>query len=148
MSAIIIGMTKGLTLLQRLDLLLQRADAADARADDHADALGVGLADLQFGVLDRLVRRDDRELDHAVGAPGLLGRHPHGRVEALDLAGEGRLVTAPLGVEERDEIGTGLPGDRRLPVFGDIQAERRHRAQARHHHAPPLPVGLHTTSVD
>ena len=72
MSEIIIGMKNGLTRRRPFwssarVLRLERFHAADARPDDDADAVAIGTRSRSSpDVLQRLVRRHDRELDEAI----------------------------------------------------------------------------------
>ncbi len=78
--------------------LLDHRQAADAGADANADALGVLLAHLQPGILERLHPCRQAEMDEAIHAARILGRKILGHIESLHLsrylAGESRRIEA------------------------------------------------------
>ena len=61
-------------------------NAADARADAHADALLVARIVVEPGIAHRLHRGDEPEMDERVVAPRFLRRQVLADVEILDLA--------------------------------------------------------------
>jgi hypothetical protein len=72
--------------------LFDQRQAADARADHAADALGLRFAELpagwQSGISHRLQAGRQTIVDEHVHMPRVLGRHPVLDLEALDLAGK------------------------------------------------------------
>src|SRR5690606_2056733 len=117
-------------------LVLERGDAADATADDHARAVAVELrvGAIQTRPLHRLLRSRDRELREPVRAPRLLPVHVLLRLEALHLARETAVVVL-CRFEMRDRAGTALPGDEGVPGAADVVAEGGDETDARHHHS-------------
>ena len=85
-------MRRGPRSLYSLCVCLDHRQAADARADHAADALGAllveGVAVRQAGVLHRLDRRGHAVVDEGVHVAGFLAGHVLLDIEALDLAGE------------------------------------------------------------
>jgi hypothetical protein len=69
-------------------LTLNDVEPADAGADVHADAVAIGLVDLQAGVVHRLLRGGDGKVDEAAHLAGLFLVDKEQRVEVLDLGGE------------------------------------------------------------
>ena len=72
-------------------LLGERTDAAEAAADDHPNPVWVGAAGLQAGLTASLLCRDRGKLGEPVHTPQLFFLQEVGRVEALDLGGDGGL---------------------------------------------------------
>src|SRR3989344_771401 len=115
--------------------VLDRADAANAGADVHADLLGVGFRDFQPRVLERLDARRHAQLDETVHAPRFLfGNAERGGIEILDFTGDGGRVTA--GIEQRDRADAAFAGQDVAPVFGDTDANGRQDAEAGNDDAP------------
>ena len=103
--------------------VFDRADAADAGAEVHADALGVGLRDFQPRILDGLDAGGHAELDEAVHAARFLfGNAERGGIEILDLAGDGGGKAG--GIELRDAADAAFAGEDVAPVFSDTDADR------------------------
>ena len=96
-------------LLEQQEVVgLDRADAADAGADDGADLRGViGQLLRPAGIREGLDRGDKRELREAVGATGLLDR---------EVLGGGELAAAALAVRD--------PADARRPSAHAARARR------------------------
>jgi hypothetical protein len=108
-------------------LLLERLEAADAAAEDHAEAVLVELAELgEAGVAHGLHGARDRVLRVRIGALRLLPVHRAHGVEPLELAGEpdGEL----RGVELRDRGRPGAPLEHGAPGRRHVVADGRDRA--------------------
>src|SRR5262249_2790589 len=80
------------------------------------------------GVVERLARRDEPELDVAVGPPDLLAVQDAGRVEVLD--GGGDPAVEPRRVERADGRDARPAGDEPRPRGAHVLAERREGAHA------------------
>ena len=123
------GNPAGAAVEQCLVLFLHRAKPADTGADEGADAVAVGLVQIQPGVVDRLPAGDHGELGEPVGAPYLLGRgEGRGGVEVLDFAGDGAGVA--LGVVCRDWADAALAGEEIFPEGTDPLAKRGDDAES------------------
>ncbi len=107
-------------LEEHMELILDGLQAATPGTDHNAHVVW-HRRDIQPGVLHRLARRRQRELDEALGPPRLLAVHVVERVEALDLASDMHAVAA--GVETRDLGYAGASGARRLPRGGGIVSQ-------------------------
>ena len=98
----------------RLDrLFLDAQQAADARADQRTDALGVRLPDLKAAVLQRHHRRGDAVMDELVHLLGVLWPDPAADVEVAHFAGDTHRVIAPVEFGQRFD--PTLTGEKRLP---------------------------------
>jgi hypothetical protein len=128
--------------------VLDQRQAADARADQAADALGLLGAERvvgrQAGVAHRLDRRGEAVVDERVHVTRFLGREIVLDVEALDLAGEA--AGEGRGVELGDVGDAGAARQQILPAFGNAVADRADQAEAgdddtaRIHRAGPKPI--------
>ncbi len=97
--------------------------AADARADEHADLIAVNVVQVQPGVVQGLPGGIHAELREPVGPPDLSwGRKGRGGVEVLDFGGD--LGVEPGGIERRDSCDAALPRQEAFPESGDIVAQR------------------------
>ena len=67
---------------------LDDVEAADSGADMDADAVAVGLVDLEAGVVHGLLRGGNRKMDKAAHLAGLFLLDEEERVEVLDLGGD------------------------------------------------------------
>jgi hypothetical protein len=110
-------------------LLLDRLDAADARADDDAAAEAVFLVEVDAGVLHRVNGRGESELAEAVEAFGFADvdavlRDVEVRALAADLDGVG------AGVPAGDRLDAALAGAQRVPNLVDALAERGDDSQS------------------
>ena len=108
------------------DALDERANAAEAGAEDHAGPLGLVALEAfrQAGLVHRLARGDQPELDVAVGPADLLAIEDVGRVEVADLAGDLRRSSRD-GSKAVDGRDPGATGDQAIPRRRDVVAERR-----------------------
>jgi len=110
-------------------LVLDGLHPADAGADDHAEAFGIELGDVDGGVLDGEAGSGDGVLGVAVVTLGLLGVHVLGRIEIADLRADlGREVG---GVEAGHAGNPGTPLDEGVPEGRVVMPEGRQRADAR-----------------
>src|SRR5690606_26077124 len=114
-------------------LVLQRGfldalEAADARADGDADALGRLAFDRDAGVGDRHQRRGHAVMHEGVHLLDVLRRDPLGRVETLDLAGDAGREAGGVEVGDRADAGTAV--DDPVPAAAQVVAERRQDAEA------------------
>src|SRR5690606_12470305 len=114
-------------------LLLDAEDAADARTDDRTDALGIGLVDLQPGIIQSHERGGQAVVDERLHLLGVLGRDEDGGVEITDLAGDAG--AEPAGVEIGDRADAGSAVDDAVPTAGQGVAQRRYHAHAGDHDA-------------
>ena len=131
---------RGPALEERAVLALDGGEPADARADEHADARGDLGRDRQLRVVDRELRRRDRELNEDVHLLQFFLLDELERVEALDLAGEpGR---ERCRVESRDRADAARARAQRIPVFLSAHADRGHQPDAGHDDSP-----AHVSSV-
>ncbi len=103
-------------------LLLHELKTADARSDDHADAVCVRVVDNESGIGDRLVGGDDRHLLEARHAPRFLLVEGDERVELRNVARDARRVLARIKVlDARDAA---LAGRHGLPCRLGADADR------------------------
>ena len=116
-----------------LVVFLDRAQAADADANQHADVVGVLFGDLEPRLAHRLLGRRDRVLDEGVHLldvalldPVLGIKIPH---LARDAGGEVR------GVEARNQPDTGPTRHQGVPVLFHSNSERRYQTDSGNHHA-------------
>jgi hypothetical protein len=72
-----------------LVLGLERDEPADARTDDHPDA--VSVEGIEVDAVEALAGAAGRVVHHRVGAPGVLAAHVGGGIEFLDLRGDLRI---------------------------------------------------------
>ena len=141
MSAIIIG-TRERThpphtpLVEHLDLLGQRNQAADAGADIDTRVIRPFLRDLQVGIAQRFLGRYQAELHKAIGASHVLGIEIVGRIESPNLAGNPAWVAG--GVEGGDRYDAGSPLDDPLPTAGHVQAQWGNRPHPSDYYAAAL----------
>src|SRR4029079_19680868 len=131
------------------DALGERAGATEAGPEDDPRSLGLLALDpvREAGLVHRLARRDEPELDVAVGPADLLAVEDLARVEVADLAGD--LAVDPHRVERLDHPDRGKTATQARPRGRDVLAERGDQAHAGHDHAPWLGrpgCGLHRTS--
>ena len=102
------------TAVDELEVLaLDRAEPADARRDEDADAVGVLRRDLEPGVADGELGRRDRELDEDVHLLDVLPVDVLQRVEPLDLTRDARREV--LRVEVRDRADPAPAGQQSPP---------------------------------
>jgi hypothetical protein len=88
--------------------------SADAGADEGTDVVGIGLGEIETGILERLPGGVDSELGIAVGAAGFLRRRKRGSgVEILDLRSDLRVERG--GVKGRDFFDAAFAGDEVIP---------------------------------
>ncbi|MNE24087.1 hypothetical protein D3C80_1173650 [compost metagenome] len=108
-------------LVQRLGVVLDIGQAANARTHGHADALAIGIGDFQTGIAHRLETGCQAVLDEEVHLASFLGRQVVLDIEAFDRAaktgGESRDVHMPNGTD------TTLARQHTLPTAGHIRAE-------------------------
>ncbi|OPZ05180.1 MAG: hypothetical protein BWZ09_01267 [Alphaproteobacteria bacterium ADurb.BinA305] len=107
--------------------ILDHRQAADPRTDIDADAVGVGLGDLDAGVADRLDASGHAVVDEHIHAASFLGRQVGGHVEVFHLACDAGGEVAR--VETGDRTDAALAGDQVGPGFGNSIADRRDHAQ-------------------
>src|SRR5205807_1923122 len=86
-------------------VLLDLLHSADGGGDDDADIVGVHLVRTQARLLDRHLRRGQRELAEAPDVPRGLAVHVVGSLEVADLAGD--LAAVLRGVETGDRADAG-----------------------------------------
>ena len=114
---------------------LDDVEAADARADMNADAVVVGLVDLQAGVVHRLLRRGDGEVDKAAHFAGLFLVDEEERVEILHFGGEAHRMAGEI---EGFDLGhAAAAGKQALPHFADGPANSTDEAQSGDDDSPP-----------
>ena len=120
-------------LHEDLVVLLDRAQAADADADQHADVVGIVFGDLEPRLAHRLLGRRDRILDERVHLFDVALFDPVLGIKILHLAcdagGEFR------GVEARDRPDTGPSRHQGVPVLLHSNSERRHQSDSGYDHA-------------
>ena len=113
-------------------LVRKGLDAADTRAEIHAEALRIDLAE-DLAVVHGLRGRRHRKLrEQVVFAPRAL-IHIKKRVKILDLRRNMRLVVR--GIELRDLRDAALAGLQAFPEGLHVVADRRHRAETRDHNS-------------
>ena len=118
----------------------ERVQAADARADRGADAVGLGR-DVEPRVLDRLAGREHGEVRVAVGAArGLLVEHR--RSASKSFTSQAILTGESDGVELRDRGTAGPALAEALQEVGHAGADRVHGADSGDHDPP----AFHATS--
>src|SRR5258705_12624784 len=109
-------------------------DPADARADVDADVRGVDIGNLEAAVVDRDLRRRNRELDEEVHLLDVLLLDEGERIEALHLRRDlGRVAG---DVEPRDPRDAALAGQHPCPRLVGPDAERRHQSDPGYDHTP------------
>src|SRR5690606_8891895 len=108
--------------------LFDALEATDAGTDRHADAVGVGIADLEPGIGDRHQRRRHAVVDEGVHLLDVLRRDPLRRVEALDRAGNARGECGRVEMGDRADPGAAV--DDAVPARGQVIAERRQDADS------------------
>ena len=114
-------------------VFLDREQAADSDADQHADVVGIALVDLERRLAHRLLGRAHRVLDEEVHLFDVLLLDP---VIGIEVAHFARDAGGEVGnVEAGDRSDTRAPGHQGFPVLLDSRAQRRDQAQAGHHHA-------------
>ena len=112
------------TLDEDAGLVLDGLHAADARADDHTEAFGIDLRDVDTRVLNGETRSGDCVLRVAVVTLGFLSVHELGRIKIADFCTDlGRKVR---GVEARDTRNSGTTLDEGVPEGRVIVTEGRH----------------------
>jgi hypothetical protein len=118
------------------ELLFGEADAAERTAHHHADALAVLAGEIETGVLQRLLRAGDGEGAVAVEPLHLLALHEVRGVEVVQL---GRVVAAiRRSIEPGDAPHRRSLRAESAPQRLSSQSNRRHRADSRHRHPPPV----------
>ena len=75
-------------LMQVSHLFFDGLHAADARADQHANAVGVAFRHVDTGIRDRFFGRPDRILREPIRAAGFLDRHELLGLEVLDFTAD------------------------------------------------------------
>ncbi len=133
-----IGTRKGETrsgalLEERLELLLERGQAAHARADHDANFIGA-LGDVEAGLLEGLATGGDRHLHEAVHAARFLAVDVVERVEVGHLARDLRVEVGDIA--ERDRANAVLVREQGLPGPLAADADGGDHADPRHDHAP------------
>src|SRR5204862_1010114 len=103
-------------LQEHVVAVLVRAQAADARGDRRANALGF-TCDLETRVRLGLARRRKNHLRESIHPPGGLAIDPLRRIEVLQLAGEVHVVGGTRVVERRDLRGAGLAREEVAPAL-------------------------------
>ena len=122
------GLTRsGPALVELVDALLERLEAADARRDGGADAVR-DRRDLEPRVGLGLAGGGEREMREPVHAARRLVVDVVGHLEALHLAGEVHRIAG--GVELRDRARAGAARDQPLPGLLEGVPERGHRTDA------------------
>src|SRR5690606_17358011 len=115
-------------LVQSLAVVLDVGQAANAGADGHANALPVGVADLQAGIAQRLDAGRDGVLDEQVQLAGVLGWQVLLDIKtayrAADPSGKGGKV------EMLDGGNATAPRQDPFPTAGNIHAQRREHAHS------------------
>src|SRR5262245_21518611 len=130
---------------ERDDVLKERGHAAEPRPEDHAGPLG----ELTFeplgepGLVHRLARRDQPELDVAFGSPKVLAVEYVAGVEVLDLTRN--LRREPARIEALDAAHAAATVDEAVPRRRDVVAQRRHGTHTGDHNAAMAVV--HRTSL-
>ena len=112
-----------------LDLLLDGADAADARSDIDAEALRLdGAFSIEAGILHGFVRGDERKLREAVVVLCLCLAEHGFSVEALDLGCD--LDAEIRRIEGRDLADAALAGNQGIPALVCSETDGRDSADA------------------
>ncbi len=119
--------------MQRPYFLLDRADAADTGTNADADAVAVGIVDLQSGVAHGLLGRGDTVMDEWIGLADFLRPHPVFHPEAGDQPGE--LGAVGRHVIGRDRGYAAIPGNDVRPGGIEIGTDGRNNAHAGDDHA-------------
>jgi len=101
--------------------------AAYARADDGADAVGIFFCDFQAAVAPRLHARRHAVMDEAVHLLGFLGGHVLRDVEILDFTRD--LGVESRGIETSDTPDARTPVDDIVPCAVNIAADWRNNTQ-------------------
>ena len=123
---------------------LDDVEAADAGADVDADAVVVGLVDLEAGVVHRLLCGGDGEVDEAAHLAGLFFVDEEERVEVLDLGGEAHRMAGEI---ECFDLGhAAAAGEQAFPDFADGSADSADEAQAGDDDSAPPGLLLHRIS--
>ena len=111
---------------QLAEFALPRRQTANAAADDHANALGVGLVNLETGLSQRFVGRHDRQMDETIHPARFLTVNVVFDIEVFDFAAEtGRVAR---GIHERQRLDAVGPAFDAFPEGRHPDAQRRHRA--------------------
>ena len=108
--------------------LFDERKSANARADDHADAIGIFLGRVDAGIIDRHLRRGDGVVNERVGLLDLFLLDPLLRLEAAHLAGD--LTRKRAGIELRDPVDARSSFDEPLPCRIVADAQRGDHADA------------------
>ena len=80
--------------------VFDQRQAADTRADAHANLIAVFLLQIEAGVLDRIDRRSQPVMNESVEPPRFLGRQPFRDFKAFDFARD--LAREARRIEARD----------------------------------------------
>ena len=124
----------------------QRADAPDAAADDHVDAVPVHLTGVEVGLPAGFLRRHGGELGETVHPARLFAIQVVFGIEPLDLGGEPGVKR--LGVKTGNVVNTRPAGGDGVPAVGYVESQRADHPQARYHHPTvSCAVAGHTSSL-
>ncbi len=95
----------------------------DARADEHADLVAVGLVQVQAGIQQRLPGGVDPELGEAIGSTRVLGgRESRCRIELFNFSGDAGIKGRRI--EVRDPVDAALAGQEIFPHGLHVVAQR------------------------
>src|SRR5712692_2972344 len=108
-------------------------DTADARADMHADAIGIGFRNLNPGVFNRLDTGDHTKLDEAIHLARFLFRQIVAGIKILYFTGNSR--SKPGSVKLCDFANTAFARENIFPVFINTDTERRDNSQTGNNYA-------------
>jgi hypothetical protein len=109
-------------------LLLDERQAADSRADAHADALLVAAIVVETRIGHRLDRRHEAVVNECIVAARFFRRQVFADVEILHFGGDAR--GERRGVEARDRPDARARASDRLPRRGDADADGRDDPQS------------------
>ena len=121
-------------LFHQQNLVDEGLDPAHAGRDRDPDAVAVGSATFQAGIVQRLRRGGDRVLRETVGTPHVLAVEVFPWLEPLHLARDLRLIGRRI--ETADPGDTAAAVDERVPRARDVEPDGRHRAEPGDDDAP------------
>jgi hypothetical protein len=118
----------------RFDLALQRSDAADAGADEHADTVAVFVRDFKAAVVHRLLGGGDGELREAIHLASFFFVAPLMGIEVLDLGPKRDGIAR--SIKEGEGRDAALPGKDGLPTLFRPMRHRGDGPEAGDDHSP------------
>src|SRR5258705_7309023 len=110
--------------------------AADSGADEHTGPVAVHGIEIEAGVTNGLRAGNDRELDEAIHALGVLAVDDSLGREVLHFTRESRVVLRRI--EARDGLGTRPTFEERLPEHRYVVPERRNDTRSSDEYLVPV----------